>query len=101
MTRFLLLGLIMFAAAVSAGWIGRTALGRRLRGPAVILWGAAFGAVGVFLMGYIAEGLGATGFLAVGQEGSPGLGFLAFFGWNAGLLGGIAGALLASARLRA
>lgn len=100
MARFVLLGLVMFAGALAAGWVGRTALGRRLRGPAVGLWGALFGVVGVFLMGYVVEGLGSTGFLAIGEGGSPGIGFLMFFGWNVGLLGGLVGAMAASVRPR-
>jgi hypothetical protein len=98
--RFFVPALWLTLAAFAAGWLGRRLLGRRLRGLSIALWGAVFGAIGVFAAGYALDALGlASGFVDLG-ESSLRVAFLMlwFFGWNVGIIGGIAGALVASIR---
>jgi hypothetical protein len=95
--RFFLFEAFMALLAVGTGWLGRRILGRLLRGPVVLVWGAIFGLLSMIGFGmffvqvpFFADFIDLNGDLVAGAR----IAFLRF--WDTGLIGGLIGALIAS-----
>jgi hypothetical protein len=97
MFRFFLFEALMAVLALGAGWLGRRILGRLIRGPVVLVWGAVLGLLamvgfGMFFVqvAFFADFIDLNGDLVTGAR----IAFLRF--WDTGLIGGLIGALIAS-----
>jgi MFS family permease len=97
MPRLFLLELIVFVCAFAVSYLLRLIIGRRIKGPPVILWGALFGMIGALLGSYIVEtSLEGTRFLWTDGNiwGILNIAFRFFL--LTAIIGGVLGALYAS-----
>jgi hypothetical protein len=97
MIRFILFDILMAIIAFGFSWAARKVLGRLIHGPIVIVWGAVFGLLAIVGFGmffvqvpYFGTFMNLDGDLFTGAR----VAFL--YSWDAGLIGGILGVLLAS-----
>jgi hypothetical protein len=97
MIRFILFDILMAIIAFGFSWAIRKVLGHLLRGPIVVVWGAVFGLLAIVGFGmffvqvpYFGTFMNLDGDLFTGAR----VAFL--YSWDAGLIGGILGALVAS-----
>ena len=97
MPRLFLLELIVFVCAFAVAYLLRFIIGRGIKGPPVVLWGALFGMIGAVLGSYIVEtSLEGTRFLWTDGNiwGIVNIAFRYFL--LTAIIGGVLGALYAS-----